>query len=81
MVGNEFVVVFAWLFETEEKNDELLTPVSRMHEVVSFQVRDHIPVRIAYGGGMSEGGMRVGRDGRDLAKSALSDTSKLAVGT
>lgn len=51
VVGNEFGVVLAWFFETEKKDDELLAPVSSMHEVVSLQVGHHIPVRITYGWG------------------------------
>lgn len=49
VVGNEFGVVLAWFFETEKKDNELLAPICRMHEVVSFQVRYHIPMRITYG--------------------------------
>lgn len=49
VVGNEFAVVLAWFFETEKKDNELLAPVGRMHEVVSLQVRYHFPVRIACG--------------------------------
>jgi hypothetical protein len=48
VVGNEFFVVLAWFFETEKKDNELLAPVSCLHEVVSFQVRYHFPARIAY---------------------------------
>lgn len=49
VVGNELGEVLAWFFETEKKDNELLAPVRSMHEVVSFQVRYHIPVRITYG--------------------------------
>ena len=49
VVGNEFGVVLARFFETEKKDNELLTPVSRLHKVVSLQVGEHIPVRITCG--------------------------------
>lgn len=81
VVGNEFAVVLAWFFETEKKDNELLAPVSGVHEVVSFQVRYHIPVRITY----RQEGVRIlkqdRKDRSDLAKSARSGTSMLAIET
>lgn len=48
MVSDELVVVLAGLFEAKHENDELLTPVSKLHQVVSLHVGYHIPVRITY---------------------------------
>lgn len=64
VVGNEFSVVLAWFFETEEEDDELLAPVSSMHEVVTFQVGYHIPVRITYGEGHVRRWDDVGKGGK-----------------
>lgn len=81
VVGNEFGIVLAWFFETEKKDNELLAPVSRMQEVVSFQVRNHIPVRIVYKQEVVRIQKRGRNDTRDLARSGQSCTSKLAIET
>ena len=80
VVSNELIVVLTRFFETEEKDDELLAPVSRMHEIVTFQIGYHLPVGVAYEYG-SEGKDKAGKYDGDLSKNAPSDTSMLANGT
>lgn len=46
VVCYEFKVVLARLFETKNEDDELLTPVGGLHEVVTFKVGFHVPVGV-----------------------------------
>ena len=48
MVGHELVIVLAGLFESQEKNNELLTLVRCLHEIVGLEFWFHIPVWIVY---------------------------------
>jgi hypothetical protein len=47
MVAHQLVVIFPWFLETEKKNEKLLDPKGRLHEIVRFQLGFHLPVRIA----------------------------------
>jgi hypothetical protein len=45
---NEFLEVFPGLLETKDKDDELLTPVRRLHEIVALEFGSHLPVWVVY---------------------------------
>lgn len=46
MVRDELVIVFPRFLETQEEDDELLTPVCGLHEVVPFQIGLHLPMGV-----------------------------------
>lgn len=46
MMGDEHVVVPPGFLETEEEDNKLLTPIGRLHKVVTFELRFHLPVGI-----------------------------------
>ena len=45
---DEFLEVFPGLLETKDEDDELVTPVRRLHEIVALQFGSHLPVRVIY---------------------------------
>jgi hypothetical protein len=45
---NEFLEVFPRLLETKDEHDKLLTPVRRLHEIIAFEFRSHLPVWVVY---------------------------------
>lgn len=46
MVRDELVIVFPRFLETQQEDDELLTPVCGLHEVVPFQIGLHLPMGV-----------------------------------
>ena len=47
MMAHKLVVILPRFLETEKKNEKLLDPKGRLHEIVRFQLGFHLPVRIA----------------------------------
>lgn len=48
MVRNKFPVVLPGFLKAQYKDDELLTPVSNLHEVIPLEFRCHLPMRVVY---------------------------------
>lgn len=48
VVCDEFMVIFARLFETEDQNDELLTPIGCLHELIVLEFGQHIPMWVVF---------------------------------
>jgi hypothetical protein len=46
MVCDELLEILARLLKTKYEYDELLAPVRCLHEIVAFQFRCHLPVRV-----------------------------------
>jgi len=46
VVADKFKVVLARFLQTKYEDEELLEPVRRLDEIVGFEFRKHVPVRI-----------------------------------
>ena len=44
MMDDELCEIFSWLFKPEYKDNELLTPVSQLHEIIALDEGCHAPV-------------------------------------
>jgi hypothetical protein len=46
MMGNERSMILTPLLKAQEHDDHLMRPVGRMHDIVPFEIRYHVPVRV-----------------------------------
>jgi len=48
MVCNKFIVILSRFLKPENQDNELLDPICELHQVIAFEFRLHVPVRIIY---------------------------------
>lgn len=48
MVGDKLMIVLPGFLKAQKEDDELLTPICSLHEVVAFQSGLQLPMRVIY---------------------------------
>jgi hypothetical protein len=61
-VRDKDLVIFTRLLQPKNENDELLTPIRKLHQIVSLELSRHVPVRVIWLSTVSEEGRKKGRE-------------------